>query len=186
MRVTLLVSRVPCLLLSLFNKQRSPNCSMFCCETFKKWGETLDHVSCSSLHFFRALTASCVLFNNTEHSQGFSICFITKNPLNSLRITFNFQNKLYFQSKSQSINVVTSGTKQLCISFNLSSQLIMRHKKIIFAVHERRLKLSYFRGQLCCLFIWKCWSLFCAKTPAKPLFVLAFFHIAGSKRANRA
>ena len=86
-------------------------CSMFCCETFKKWGETLDHVSCSSLHFFRALTASCVLFNNTEHSQGFSICFITKNPLNSLRITFNFQNKLYFQCKSQSINVVTSGTK---------------------------------------------------------------------------
>ena len=129
MRVTLLVSRVPYLLLPLFNKQRSSNCSMFCCETFKKWGETLDHVSCSSLHFFRALTASCVLFNNTEHSQGFSICFITKNPLNSLRITFNFQNKLYFQSKSQSINVVTSGTKQLCISFNLSSQLIMRHKK---------------------------------------------------------
>ena len=128
MRVTLLVSRVPCLLLSLFNKQRSPNCSMFCCETFKKWGETLDHVSCTSLHFFLALTESCVLFNNTEHSQGFSICFITKNPLNSLRITFNFQNKLYFQSKSQSIYVVTSGTKQLCISFNFSSQLIMKHK----------------------------------------------------------
>ena len=27
-----------------------------------------------SLHFFRALAASCVLYNRTEHSQGFSIC----------------------------------------------------------------------------------------------------------------
>ena len=39
-----------------------------------KWGETLDYVSCFSLHFFRALAASCVLYNRTEHSQGFSIC----------------------------------------------------------------------------------------------------------------
>ena len=36
--------------------------------------ETLDYVSCFSLHFFRALAASCVLYNRTEHSQGFSIC----------------------------------------------------------------------------------------------------------------
>ena len=27
-------------------------------------------------HFFRALAASCVLYNRTEHSQGFSICNI--------------------------------------------------------------------------------------------------------------
>ena len=40
----------------------------------KKWGETLDYVSCFSLHFFRALAASFVLYNRTEHSQGFSIC----------------------------------------------------------------------------------------------------------------
>ena len=40
----------------------------------KKWEETLDYVSCFSLHFFRALAASCVLYNRTEHSQGFSIC----------------------------------------------------------------------------------------------------------------
>ena len=40
----------------------------------KKWGETLDYVSCFSLHFFRALAASCVLYNRKEHSQGFSIC----------------------------------------------------------------------------------------------------------------
>ena len=43
-------------------------------QAFKKWGETLDYVSCFSLHFFRALAASCVLYNRTEHSQGFSIC----------------------------------------------------------------------------------------------------------------
>ena len=33
-------------------------------------------VSCFSLHFSRALAASCVLYNRTEHSQGFSICLI--------------------------------------------------------------------------------------------------------------
>ena len=42
-----------------------------------------------------------MLYNRTEHSQGFSICFIIKNPLNSPSITFNFQNKLYFQSEQQ-------------------------------------------------------------------------------------
>ena len=36
----------------------------------KKWGDTLDYVSCFSLHFFRALAASCVLYNRTEHSRG--------------------------------------------------------------------------------------------------------------------
>ena len=34
-------------------------------------------VLCFSLHIFRALAASCVLHNRTEHSQGFSICQIT-------------------------------------------------------------------------------------------------------------
>ena len=54
-----------------------------------------------ALHFFRALAASYVPYNRTEHSQGFPICFIKKNPLNSPSITFNFQNKLYFQSEQQ-------------------------------------------------------------------------------------
>ena len=36
----------------------------------------LDYVSGFSLHFFRALAASCVLYNRTEHSQGFSTCNI--------------------------------------------------------------------------------------------------------------
>ena len=34
----------------------------------------IDYVSCFSLHFLSALAASCVLYNRTEHSQGFSIC----------------------------------------------------------------------------------------------------------------
>ena len=42
-----------------------------------------------------------MLYNRAEHSHGFSICFIIKNPLNSPSITFNFQNKLYFQSEQQ-------------------------------------------------------------------------------------
>ena len=37
---------------------------------------SLDYVSCFSLRFSRALAASCVLYNRTEHSQGFSICLI--------------------------------------------------------------------------------------------------------------
>ena len=36
--------------------------------------EKPDYVSCFSLHFFRALAASFVLYNRTEHSQGFSNC----------------------------------------------------------------------------------------------------------------
>ena len=59
-------------------------------------GETRDVVeyfslllSCSSC-FLRAL------LKKTEHSQGFSICNIIKNLLNSPLITFNFQNKLQF------------------------------------------------------------------------------------------
>ena len=34
----------------------------------KKWGEILDYVLRFSLHFVRALAASCVLYNRTEHS----------------------------------------------------------------------------------------------------------------------
>ena len=40
----------------------------------KKKGEIFDYVSCFPDHFFRALAASCVLYNRREHSQGFLIC----------------------------------------------------------------------------------------------------------------
>ena len=37
--------------------------------------------------------ASCVLYNRTEHSRGFFICFMIKNPIISPRIRLNFQTK---------------------------------------------------------------------------------------------
>ena len=40
-----------------------------------------------------------MLYNRTEHSQCFYICFIVKNPLNSSCITINFQNEVYFKSE---------------------------------------------------------------------------------------
>ena len=64
-------------------------------------GDSCYSTSRVSPHFLSALAASCVLYNRTEHSQGFSICSIIKNLLNSPCITFNFQNKLYFQSEQQ-------------------------------------------------------------------------------------
>ena len=38
-----------------------------------KWGETLYYVICFSLHLLSVLTASCVLYNRTEHIRGLSI-----------------------------------------------------------------------------------------------------------------
>ena len=40
-------------------------------------------------------------YSTVQYSQGFFICFVIKNPLNSLSIIFNFQYKLYFQSEQQ-------------------------------------------------------------------------------------
>ena len=39
----------------------------------KKWEKLRDADACFTLLFFRALTAFCVLYNRTEHSQDFSI-----------------------------------------------------------------------------------------------------------------
>ena len=41
------------------------------------------------------------VYNRTEHGQGFSICFTIKNPLNSPRITFNFQKRKKTREKSR-------------------------------------------------------------------------------------
>ena len=43
-----------------------------------------------SPYFSSALAALFVPCNRTLHTQGFFICFIMKNPLNSQRISFNF------------------------------------------------------------------------------------------------
>ena len=40
----------------------------------KKYGETLDFITRLPLQFFCAPAFSCVLYNRTEHSQGFFIC----------------------------------------------------------------------------------------------------------------
>ena len=44
-------------------------------KAIKKYEETLDCISCFPLHFFRTLAVSCVLYNRTEHSQGFLTFF---------------------------------------------------------------------------------------------------------------
>ena len=44
-------------------------------------------------------TASEVLYNRTEHSRGFFLCFMIKNPIISPSIRPNFQTKLYFTEK---------------------------------------------------------------------------------------
>ena len=40
----------------------------------KKWGKTLDFVSCFPPTLLSCSTATCVLYNRTEHSRGFFIC----------------------------------------------------------------------------------------------------------------
>ena len=41
----------------------------------KKLGQTFEHSSCFPLYFFRSLAATCVLYNRTEHNQGFFIYY---------------------------------------------------------------------------------------------------------------
>ena len=59
--------------------------------------EALTVLSCFSL----LIECSSRFLSALEQSQGFSVRFIVKNPLNSPLITINFQNKLYFQSEQQ-------------------------------------------------------------------------------------
>ena len=71
----------------IINKSRILDCALFCCKARRK---RLEHerslgrdTRCS------ALAAFCVLYNRTEHSQVFSVCFMIKNPINSSRITLS-------------------------------------------------------------------------------------------------
>ena len=85
-----------CCSMALYNKQRSLDCALFCCEAVWKrfFGavdrklreETRDYVSCSLLHFFRALATSCVVYYRTEHIQGFFICSIRKVTCKGFRV----------------------------------------------------------------------------------------------------
>ena len=75
--------------------------SVIACRKLLNHERSVETYSNVSPHFLRVLAASLVLYNRTERNQGFSICFIIKNTLNSTRITLNSQYKLYFQSGKQ-------------------------------------------------------------------------------------
>ena len=80
-----------------------------------------------------------MLYNRTEHSQGFSICFIIKNPLNYPSITFNFQNKLYFQSEQQCRQHAIYSRKVLYIK---PVRIPFRRIQIISWVYKTRVRLD--------------------------------------------
>jgi len=58
-------------------------------------GEARDVVECFSL-FLECSSRSLfqVLYNRTEHSQGFFVCFMMKNPLNPNALLSNFLSRL--------------------------------------------------------------------------------------------
>ena len=70
-------------------KHSQHSCSIYIVSYLKKWVETLHYVSCFSLHFFRALAASCVLYNRTERS----IYSFWKVMLLFLKVPFSQQKK---------------------------------------------------------------------------------------------
>ena len=56
-------------------------------------------------YFLSALAASEVLYNRTEHSRGFFICFIIKNLLISPRIRVIFKTNFNFQTNRGDVRV---------------------------------------------------------------------------------
>ena len=47
-----------------------------------------------------------MLYNRTKHSQGFSICFIINNSLNSRRINFNFQQNFICKANNSVVSML--------------------------------------------------------------------------------
>ena len=103
----------------LFNKQRSLDCALFCCKTRRKWlkhersvRRNTRRVECSS-RFLSALQQNTAqsrllyLFYNKE-----SVKFLKQTP----NTTFNFQNKLYFQSEQQCLSMLYTFIKHAKIS----------------------------------------------------------------------
>ena len=76
------------------------------------------------------------------HSQGFSICFIIKNLLNSLHIAFNFHNRLYFQSEPQSrhhaIYSLYSLYSYIQARYNKPIRILGRMVQIIWLVEQNK------------------------------------------------
>ena len=58
-------------------------------------------------YLFVALTASCLLYNRTEHSPGCLICFMTNNTTIFSHIRIIFKNKPYFTRDEYSFLLVS-------------------------------------------------------------------------------
>ena len=68
-------------------------------------------------YLFVALTASCLLYNRTEHSPGCLICFMTNNTTIFSHIRIIFKNKPYFtreQRLRELASVLSSVLIDLC------------------------------------------------------------------------
>ena len=72
---------------------QSQNCVLFCCKPRRKRLEHERRVEENTRRCVSPYFVSLMLFNRTDHSQGFLICFMIKNPLSSLRFTSLFFNK---------------------------------------------------------------------------------------------
>ena len=106
---------------------------MLCSVNQEVGGGDLDYVSCFHLHLFRALAASCVLYNRTEHSQGF--LFVTlKSAFTSL---FHVLHLLVFFSLTNSPVILrgkygqpgTNSRKRNVNGFSLKMYCLITYQK---------------------------------------------------------
>ena len=85
------------------------------------------------------------------HSQGVCICFITKRPLNSPRITFNFSKKLYFQANNGIVSMLYTLIEH-ALSTALSARVISELYSIKKTVQVKSdfacLSYSFYTGSL--------------------------------------
>ena len=85
------------------------------------------------------------------HSQGVCICFITKRPLNSPRITFNFSKKLYFQANNDIVSMLYTLIEHAlstAISARFISELYSIKKTVQVKSDFACLSYSFYTGSL--------------------------------------
>ena len=63
-----------------------------------------------------SVECSSRFLNRTEHNQGFSICFIIKNTLNSPSITFNFKKNFTSKANNSVVSMLYTLIKHATIS----------------------------------------------------------------------
>ena len=92
-----------------------------------------------------------MIYLRTEYSQVVCICFITKSPLNSPRITFNFSKKLYFQANNGIVSMLYSLIEH-ALSTALSARVISELYSIKKTVQVKSdfacLSYSFYTGSL--------------------------------------